>query len=234
MLKKKNPNAAVWGHLFTARTPADVFFDFISLGEMYDSRVYKQRAYYNVLSPELMRIAYGTRTNECCISLIPQFLRSLECFEPEGVKTWDPFTPENDRAVRHYMAYCALFNLDHVFGVWLKGQRLPPDNKAHVTVYNRNMSKLGLDRNYSRNCRITPLNGKILACTYSGKGKMALVVLNDTDQQHDIAVAIPVALQKKFANACGTEIYKKSKHTLKNGVLKLKLAGRESAIILFE
>lgn len=41
-------------------------------------------------------------------------------------------------------------------------------------------------------------NGRILSCAYSGNGKMALIVLNDTDAKHDITVKIPAELQKKI------------------------------------
>ena len=228
MLLRKNPDGWMLGHVFHTRTPSDNFLDAILAGEMYDSKVVKKVAYYDVLSPELMRIAYTTRTNEMHVALSPQFLRSQELFAPEQVKSWDPLAPRHDRAIRHFLAYTTLFGLDQMFNIWTNRQKLLPPGKGQVDVFRAAIAKLGPDYHMDGLGRPLPDTPKSLAAIVSGNGKALQIVLNDSD--HHCAVKAPAPNR---LNA-GQDIFSHQSYQSVNGQVALELEPRESAFILWE
>ena len=225
MVRRKSPDGWLWGHIFPSRTPSDNFFDLIVGGEMYDSKVYKQVSYYDVLDPELVRIAYGTRCVEMTTALIPQFLRSLECFAPARKKYWDPNDPKHDRAIRHFIAYTSLFGLIQCFDIWDRRQRLLPQGKGQVDIWHQTLKVLGGSpaRKY-----LGPVKPGVYAGSFTGNGKMLLIILNDTDKEQ--IVVCPAGGK----TAVGQDIFSRKSYAAQNGRVECRLAPRDSVFILWK
>ena len=226
MVRRKSPDGWLWGHIYPSRTPSDNFFDLIVGGEMYDSKVYKQVSYYDVLDPELVRIAYGTRCVEMTTALIPQFLRSLECFAPARKKYWDPNDPKHDRAIRHFIAYTSLFGLIQCFDIWDRRQRLLPQGKGQVDIWHRYFETLGEKRTFRRLEKLVPGTDRVFGCIYTGNGNKMLIVLNDTDAEKELTAAVPWSGVSPMK-----DIFNGKNYPVKDKTVRLKLAPRDSVFL---
>ena len=226
MLRKKSPQGWMFGHIYLSRTPSDNFFDYIVAGEMYDSKVFRKISYYDVLTPDVMRIAYGSRTKEAGVALIPQFLRSLQCFAPDRVRTWGPLKKEFDRPIRHFIAYTACFGLEECYDLWTAGEKLPPKGKGHMDIWHRYFETLGAKRTFRRLEKLVPGTDRVFGCIYTGNGNKMLIVLNDTDAEKELTAAVPwsgISSMKDIFNGKNYPVQKKT--------VRLKLAPRDSAFL---
>ncbi|MBQ6471566.1 MAG: hypothetical protein IJJ33_06260, partial [Victivallales bacterium] len=117
MVRQKNPDTFIIGHLYSTRTPADTYFDVIVSGEIYETRLLKGNSvnYYGLFTPELMRIGYGTRTNEATVALIGEFRKAVQLYQPDRWKAWSYDEPENDLAIRHFLTYNLVCGLSPYF-----------------------------------------------------------------------------------------------------------------------
>ena len=226
MLRKKSPQGWMFGHVFPSRTPSDNFFDYIVAGEMYDSKVFRKVSYYDVLTPDLMRIAYGSRTNEMGVALIPQFLRSLQCFAPDRVRTWGPLKKEFDRPIRHFIAYTACFGLEECYDLWTAGEKLPPKGKSHMDIWHRYFETLGPKRTFRRLDKLVPETDRVFGCIYAGDGNKMLIILNDTDAEKELTVAVPWSGISSMK-----DIFNGKDYPLQDKTVRLKLAPRDSAFL---
>ncbi|MBO4646856.1 MAG: hypothetical protein J5806_01720 [Lentisphaeria bacterium] len=226
MLQQKSPDGWMIGHVFPSRTPSDNFFDYIVAGEMYDSRVFRKVNYYDVLTPDLMRIAYGSRTNEAGVALIPQFLRSLQCYAPDRVRSWDPLKKEFDRPIRHFLAYSVCFGLENHYDLWTAGEKLPEKGKGHVDIWHRFFEKLGPERTFRRLENLVPGTDRVFGCIYAGNGSKMLVVLNDTDAEKELTVPAPWSDISSMKDIFSGKIY-----PVQDKTVRLKLAPRDSAFL---
>lgn len=181
-LLKANPDASMLGHLQFQRTPADVFFDALTMGEIYEREFRKGKYnYYDVLKPEDMQITYAFRANESVIDIEPQIKRCLQIFAPERLKTYDPNAPESKKEIRHAVAYIRIHDL-------LVTTR--PDSGAIWEWWGHDqfMEKLGTNRvhkaYYHADCPIRvdkPHPRFIYSYDISPVGS-ATIFLNDTDE----------------------------------------------------
>ena len=112
-LQKKRKDALLLGHLQQTRTPADSFYDLLIFGEPYNHRIYLNGgSYYDILTPELARIAYGYRAKEALVEFGPNLIRPYSLFAPEKLKTYDAKKPENDAAILHLLGYVMVNGLE--------------------------------------------------------------------------------------------------------------------------
>lgn len=189
LLKRKNPDAMFVYHLISTRTPADSFADLLVQGESYDRAVAEKESYYDVFTPDLLRIAYTARSNEQEIWLIPQFLRALQLFNPKHAAEWASDQPKMDAACRHFLGYIAVHNLGFMNG-WStrkEGYRfykiqdeLPWDEKVVFHPY----WKEGPVR------KVSPATDRVMVSAFSREGKALLAVLNDTDREENIVLNV--------------------------------------------
>ena len=241
MLKKERPDAYFYGHTYLSRTPTDSFFDLCIAGEMYDRYLSRNGSYYDVLNPELMRIAYGTRVVEQSYSLIPQFLRGLQCYNPEKVSTYNPQSPEWDRPLRHFLAYMQLYRMYPVLDFWLRTEKLPPKGEGHVDKLCAAHDRLGWENvkfhgYFAKDSAVKclPEHPRVIASAYTNGGKLFLVALNDTDQVREVQVKLDSKTLAKYQNMNGKDIYNGKQCRIENGSLKVTLEGRDSMFALFE
>ncbi len=189
LLKRKNPDAMFVYHLISTRTPADSFADLLVQGESYDRAVAEKESYYDVFTPDLLRIAYTARSNEQEIWLIPQFLRALQLFNPKRAAEWASDQPKMDAACRHFLGYIAVHNLGFMNG-WStrkEGYRfykiqdeLPWDEKVVFHPY----WKEGPVR------KVSPATDRVMVSAFSREGKALLAVLNDTDREENVVLNV--------------------------------------------
>ena len=223
-LKKKNAEGALIGHLQYQRTPADVFFDRLWMGETYDRFIRGTMSYYDVLSPEMMQIQYASRSAEVVVDMLPQIDRAMSMVAPEKLKTYNPHTPENDRINRHATAYFKIHDLEVTPQGRGANQWSKPDDVLRTFGVNRRHSAY-----YHPDCPISVSEPapRFIYAQFTGDGKRLLIMLNDTDSDVEKVVTV------KGLSAVGTDIFNKKKYDFSSGSCKVSLAGRESAFILF-
>ena len=236
IVQRKNPNGVVRGHLTNTRTPADVFFDVLTMGEAYERRVSDKHSYYDILTPADMEVTYGMRANESEIDFMCQIYRTIQVYKPSLLKEFDPDKPTFDRAIRHFGAYQSVFDL-----VYQSNSTVDPTDKGGWQLRKLHLYKLGLgsDRRTSaywqEGCPVTvdtPEERFIYAVT-SGREKAMLVLLNDTDRE--VTKNVSLDLKPYFVkNPVGKDLYGHGEYSLKSGSFTVTLPPRESRFIVFE
>lgn len=223
-MKKKNPDSAMMGHLQYQRTPSDVFFDMLVMGECYDRDVCQTLSYYDVLTPEAMQFTYASRANETTIVMLPQIRRALEMFAPDKVKAYSPDAPENDRAIRHATAYFKTHDLN--VGIGSDGRQwLVPDAILESFGASRRFSAY-----YTGDCpvSVSPGGSRFLYALYEGDGgRKLLVLLNDTDADMEQTVRV------KGLSGKGEDMFGHGAFDFSDGACRIALPPRESRFILF-
>ena len=228
MVRRKNPDTFIIGHLISTRTPADSYFDVIAAGELYQSRLLKNGGinYYNVLNPELMRIAYGTRTNEATVALIGQFGRALQLFMPDKWKSLSFEDPEVDRAARHFLTYELVCGVSPYYfcGKWRPGE-----------IYAA-FDQLGDTRPqfhpwWAENPAVTADNGA-LAALYTNGGNAMAAVLNDSEKP--VTVTLAFRDRSDFDGRTATGVFGKKSFRVEKGKLVIPLAPREGELLMLK
>lgn len=228
MVRQKNPDTFIIGHLISTRTPADSYFDVIAVGELYQSRMLKDGGinYYDVLDPELMRIAYGTRINEATVAIIGQFGRSMQLFMPDKWRSFSFNVPEVDHAARHFLTYELVCGLS---AYYYCGVRRPGEIYAAF-------DRLGKERPvfhpwWDKNPAVKADN-KALAALYTNKDKALCAVLNDTDKT--VTVTLNFRADMKLAGYRADGVFTQKAYLLDGNQLKLTLAPREGELLFME
>ena len=222
-MKKKNPDSAFLGHILRSRSPADNFFDALTMGEGYDSDICYSLSYYDVLTPDLMRILYASRASEVTMRLLPQMSRAIKMYRPD-LKNYDPNEPKYDRANRHAAAYFKIHDLCIVSSS-AGEQWTRPD---------ATLARFGRDRThtayYKADCPISVSEPepRFLYAIYSGNGKKMLILLNDTDK--DVKKTVSV----KGLSGKGKDIFGNGTYDFASGSCVFELPPRESRFVLFE
>ena len=231
LMKQKNPNSLMKGHIRYTRLPSDVFFDILLVGEGYEGQVAEKHNYYDILDPAVLQILYGFRTNEFTIELGPiQIFRTIFMFNPKLLKTFDPKNPQIDKAHRHFYAYAKCMNFV------AKSSR--PEKEPQLDLGNAAFCKLGRNPKFypqwEKNCGITVLDSAkdFLYAAYANNNKVIFVALNDSDKV--VTKKLKIDTTKLIVvNNEGIDIFNKKKYKIENNQLILTLLPRESAFILF-
>lgn len=224
-MKKKNPKANIIGHLQFQRTPSDVFFDQLYMGETYDRFIRATMSYYDVLNPEMMQIQYASRSTEISINMIPQIDRAMSMYSPHLRKTYDAHTPENDRINRHATAYFKIHDLE------ISPQGLGANQWNDPDVILRG---LGAARThtayYKQNDPVSVSNPdpRLIWAMYEGNGQKFLIILNDTDRELKETVTV------RGLSAVGTDIFNRLNYHFETGSCAITLPPRESLFIHFK
>jgi len=231
-LKRKNPEAAMMGHVRFVRTPSDNFFDESWCGEAYERNVALQHNYYGLLQPEAMQIHYASRANDMVMGISCQIYRTYQVYCPHLLASYDPYEPASDRAIRHAAAYFKIHNLlitvrpdEPIIGKqWWKAESCA--------------QPCGKDRRFSAYCltdcpvRIDRPDRLFLHAVYTGNGRAMLILLNDTDATVTKTVsADPKALGLRSAK--GSDMFGHGEYSLETGSFTVELPPRESRFILF-
>lgn len=224
-MKKKNADSAMLGHLQYQRTPSDVFFDRLWMGETYDRFIRGTMSYYDVLNPEMMQIQYASRASEVVIDMIPQINRAMRMFAPDKVKAYDPHAPEHDRINRHATAYFKIHDLE------VTPQDLGADQWGKPDAV---LKAFGAKRQhrayYHADCpvSVSDPNPRFIYACFSGNGQRLLVLLNDTDEEMTEVVSV------KGVSSQGTDIFNGKDYDFSSGYCTIVLPPRESLFVLWK
>ena len=232
LLKKKNPKGVLYGHSGPSRTPADMFFERMVMGENYANAVKSKLSYYDVLTPEALRIKYASRSNETVIDMLPQIVRALQMHNRERLKTYDRTSPENDGAIRHCAAYYKIFDLN----IWGNAAgRFDGDQwiKADDAV-----TSLGPDRRYrayyhpDAPLKALDADPRFLWAVFAGRGDGLLILLNDTDAE--VSRTLTGDLKAfGFPPGPGRDVFSGEEFAFRDSRLVATLPPRESRFIRF-
>ena len=224
-LKRKNPDGAMLGHLQYQRTPADVFFDRLWMGETYDRFIRGTMSYYDVLNPEMMQIQYASRSGEVVIDMLPQVDRAMSMYAPEALKTYDPRSPANDRINRHATAYFKIHDLEVTPQGRGAYQWSRPDDVLRGFGARRSHSAY-----YHADCpvSVSAPDPRFIYAIFEGNGRRLLILLNDTDREISETVSV------KGLSAKGRDIFSAAERDFTSGSCVFALPPRESAFVLFE
>lgn len=225
VLKKKNPQGAMIGHLQYQRTPSDVYFDWLVMGETYDRFIRASMSYYDVLTPEMMQIQYASRASEVIVDMLPQIDRALSMIAPHKLKDYNPKSPENDRVNRHATAYFKIHDL---------AVTPQPRGADQWSAPDKVLAGFGARRRhygyYHPRCPISVSapDPRFLYCIYGGNRKRLVILLNDTDRTVTETVTV------KGLSTKGREILRGTEYDFTSGACEIAFGPREALFILFE
>lgn len=232
ILKRKNPKGVLYGHSGPSRTPSDVFFERMVMGENYAYGVKDKESYFDVLTPDELRIKYASRSNETVIDMLPQIIRAFQMRRPERLKTYDVNDPVADRAIRHCAAYYKIYDLNiwgNAAGRFDGNQWIAADNAV---------TRLGPDRRYrayyhaDAPLRALESDARFLWAVFSGKGDGLLILLNDTDETVTRTLSGSMASFGVSATE-GRDVFGNGTYAFADGKLTVTLPPREARFIEF-
>ncbi len=209
MIRRTGPDAKIAAHQGWYRAmPMQHFTDVLVGGEGVENEVANKGAYYDILTPEMFRATFLPQTWGIKTGLIHQIVRGMELGRPEQFARFDLKEPETRRAILHAYGYCVLHDVD----VWDSSRKTAPVRDALWAAQDR----LGWDEKtafhpYWENDAVRlagPKSSRILASAYTREGRMLLAILNDTDREERVALALDLAKLGVPAGVKGTDIWR--------------------------
>ena len=227
LVKAKNPDGAMYGHVGSRRYPGDVFFDVISTGESLAIKVLKNYNYFEVFTPEMMLSYFVPRAQEIMVACPPQLLRSRECWDRNLYNSYNCNTPENVRAIRHCIAYIKIHDM-----------RMPrgPDHREGPQFFKVDapVCRLGPERRYSAYFHegelpvsVSRPMDRFLWSWHRNDHEGVLILLNDTDETVTETVSVT------GLSAQGTELLDGGKFDFTKGTCTITFPPRDARFIRF-
>lgn len=225
MVKAKNQDGQMFGHLTRCRKPTDAFFSFCCMGEFLAWRVRWQDSYYDIFTPEFMQRLYVPRAADMLISADAQFHRWRECWAPDLLENYDPSEPKLDRAIRHFIAYARIHDVASELKEW------------QIARVENALATLGKERTFEsyytdgeKTVSLSAPGPRQLWARYDGNGKTMLILLNDTD------APVTETVTAKGVKAVGKDVVDKKNLTFDftSGSCTVVLEPRQSFFMLFD
>ena len=229
LVKAKNPDGAMDGHVSKHMGPHAVFFDTLRAGEGYTFKIHRHGYnYYDILTPEVMRSFYIPRAQETVMVFIPQFLRARTCFAPHLVSGYSPTDPETDRAIRHFAAYAKIHDL-----IMHRAPKAPEGSQFYkVDSPIRRIREKGVYSAYYHEgepmVAVSNPGPRFLWAWFADEKEAVLVLLNDTDSDVEETVTV------KGLAAKGREILDGVQFDFSSGSCKIKFGPRVARFISFK
>ena len=223
VLRAKNADALLCGHIGGARKPCDAFFDYCCMGEFLAWRVREIDSYFEIFTPEMMQRLFVPRSVDMLTGVSGQFRRWRECWAPDLYVKYNPREPKLDRAIRHFLAYARMHDLitENLFD-------------PQCALLEKTIAELGADRTFEayytdgeKSVALSAPGPRQLWGRLDGAGKTLLILLNDTDSPVEQTVTAK-GLSRK-----GRDIFSSKTYDFSSGSCKLSLPPRESAFIMF-
>ena len=229
LLKAKNSDGAMYGHVGSRMSPSGIFFDMICMGEGYAYKVHQNNyTYYDIFTPEVMQSFFVPRVQEMVTLTSPQFARSRSCWAPHLVSKYSPFDPETERAIRHYIAYVKIHDLlierkpDHPEG--------PQFYKVDSPI--RRIREKGVYSAYYHegepSVAVSNPGPRFLWAWFADAKEAVLVLLNDTDSDVEEIVKVKGLASK------GKEILNGTQFDFTSGECKINFGPRAAKFISFK
>lgn len=220
MVLAKDPSARLLGHGQLRRGPWDVFFDRLVMGEVLDKPVRASGyTYYDVLTPELMRSRYASRTTETIVDMLPQIERA---HTKKDLASYNPRDPATERAFRHAVAYFKIHGLN-----------VRPSDGTQCDLPDKVVASFGAKTVHKAYYHAdTPVtvddpSPRLLYAIYSAPGRSLLIVLNDTDAERRARIGV------RGLSGVGTDIFSRAEFDFADGNCELVLPPREARFIRF-
>ncbi len=158
----------------------------------------------------------------------PQFARCRECFVPELYKSYDPYAPEADRAIRHCAAYVKIHD-GPLLGVCqpCKGRQFM-DVEMPISALGRNREFHAYYHTGRQPVRFSEPGSHQLWAYYTNGQASYLIVLNDTDSPVSQRVTVD-GLRTK-----GRELIDKDEYDFTSGSCDIELGTRGAKFIGFK
>ena len=118
------------------------------------------------------------------------------------------------------------FGLENHYDLWTARETLPEKGKGHVDIWHSYFEKLGTKRSFRRLENLVPDTDRVFGCIYTGNGNKMLIVLNDTDAEKELTVAVPWGDIPSMK-----DIYNGKNYPVQDKTVRLKLAPRDSAFL---
>ena len=184
IVKEKNFDGLMYGHVTSSRTPADSFFAVTTMGENFDGPVYRNGlSYREIFTPEVMQSLFVPRTREMMIIVEAQFERALNCYEgDDAVRAFDWTNARMLREFRHFAAYVRIHGLTMSYRGMLHGTNTYRRVEQAVDSIGGDVAHEAYYMPGEKSVALSVRSPRILWAVYSGSGDAALLILlNDTD-----------------------------------------------------
>lgn len=191
LVKAKNADGVMFGHVSKSRGPTDVFFDMICAGEGFAFKIHENDyCYYDIFTPEVMQSFFVPRAQEVVTVLIPQFARAINCWAPHLWKSYKPRSPKMNRAIRHFIAYAKIHDL--LIQAWPTLRDGPQFYKVDAPI--RRIRAKGRYSAYYLEDKpavsVSKPNPRFLWAWFADGKDAVLVLLNDTDSEVTQTVSV--------------------------------------------
>ena len=228
LVKAKNADGVLFGHVSKNRGPSDVFFDMICTGEGFAYKIHEHDySYYDIFTPEVMQSFFVPRAQEVVTVVIPQFARAIHCWAPHLWKSYRPGSPESDRAIRHFIASTKIHDL--LIQAWPTLRDGPQFYKVDSPI--RRIRKNGTYSAYHLEgapaVSVSQPGPRFLWAWFADGKDAVLVLLNDTDSEVTQTVTV------KDLSARGRDILDGTPFDFSSGSCTVKFGPRQAYFISF-
>ena len=228
LVKAKNADGVLFGHVSKNRGPSDVFFDMICTGEGFAYKIHEHNYnYYDIFTPEVMQSFFLPRAQEVVTVLIPQFARAINCWAPHLWKSYNPRSPEMNRAIRHFIAYAKIHDL--LIQAWPALRDGPQFYKVDSPI--RRIRKNGAYSAYYMDGKpavsVSKPGPRFLWSWFADSKEAVLILLNDTDSEMTQTVSVE-GLSKK-----GRDILEGTSFDFSSGKCTMTFGPRAAFFISF-
>ena len=225
LVKAKNADGVMDGHITNSRSPADVFFDLIRVGEPFAGKIAGNNyTYYDLFTPDVMQSAFVPKSQEFVTTCIPQFLRAREIHDPALAKTYD--WKENDRAIRHFAAYVKMHDM--------RTNRMPGEKLGpQLHTVDMAVASIGPQRTYdayhldATTVQVSNPHPRFLWAWFANGRKGMLILLNDTDDEMTQTVMV------KGLSSIGKELLDGDNYDFSSGRCEMRFPSRGAKFIRF-
>ena len=238
VLKDKNPEGVLGMHLLgTTRTPAENFADYLLVGEVYTNRVAAKESYYDVFQPLPLKIAYAYRTEDQVVAMIKEFTRAFTLLKPVRLKTWNPEHSTEDRAIKHFVGYCLLNNLNpHPEYYIPKKNFVRPFQAFKAEDWLGDYASATFYPYWIKSGNtpvkiMTPVSSKIMLSSYQSGKRLLAILLNDSDRSVQVTLHFK---NLETGNVFNMFDSRKEKYKILKHQLKLNLYPREAKLLCIE
>ena len=234
MIRRTSSRARVYRHHgWTRVMPFQHFSDIICGGEAVD-RVAQDGTYFRVFTPEMFRASFCPYLYGIKMVHIDMTVRLLKEQHPQRLAHFDLDDPEFRRPLLHSYGYCLVHDVD------------VHDSNREVLPLRRTIwaaqDALGWDQNvifhpYWENDAVRRLGddiGRLMGSAYTKDGRMLLAVLNDTDEQREIALALDLDALGVEAGAEGHDVFDPETRYVLGDRWRDKVPARELRLILWK
>ncbi len=235
MIRRTGPKARIYTHQGMQRVmPMQHFTDIICGGEGLGTRVVQDGNYFRVLTPEMFRGSYCPYLYGIKMVFIDMTVRVLKESHPQRALRFNLDDPEFRRPLLHSYGYCVVHDVDiHDSNqesrplrqiIWATQDALGWDADVVFHPYWDNGAVQRLGEN----------TGRIIASAYTKNGKMILAIVNDTDDDREVELALDLETLGMRAGVTGRDQWDPNRRYRLDATWRDTIPAREFRMVLWE